>query len=101
MAIEKTIIVNVDTGNSEKGVEKLNVVDSAETNKDAKRYVKKFKPIKLPKKLNGIATRREHLTKFKGLTSAVKVAVTGFKSLIVANAAKGLGIGLAYRVSFY
>ena len=73
MAIEKTIIVNVDTGNSVKGVEKLN--DSIkETNKDVKETSESSK--QLGGALDGATNGA--ITKFKGLTSAVKSSCNRF-----------------------
>ena len=94
MAIEKTIKVNVDTGNAVKGVENLNK-SIKETNKDVKETSESSK--QLGGALDGATNGA--ITKFKGLSSAVKVAVTGFKSLKVAIAATGLGLLLIALVS--
>ena len=94
MAIEKTIKVNVDTGNAVKGVENLNK-SIKETNKDVKETSESSK--QLGSALDGATNGA--ITKFKGLSSAVKVAVTGFKSLKVAIAATGLGLLLIALVS--
>ncbi len=94
MAIKKTIEIDVNTKKAVKGVEDLNE-SIKETNKDVKETSESSKQLggALDSATGGA------VSKFKGLTAAVKTAVTGFKSLRVAIAATGLGLLLIALVS--
>ena len=83
MAIEKTIIVNVDTGNSEKELNK--VVDSAENLKETLKDSEK-QADKTAKEVKGIG--KAGASAKKGL----KAVSSGFKA--IGNAIKVAGIGL-------
>ena len=90
MAIEKTIIVNVDTGNSEKDLNK--VVDSAENLKETLKDSEK-QADKTAKEVKGIG--RAGATAKKGL----KAVSVGFKAIGTALKAAGIGLVIAAFVA--